>query len=75
MYFAARNHLLLAQRANGSAMPFGLWVAPIVAYNVAHAVRASGGSLPARLNAVARGTRDYLLGRFGAGDESPRLTE
>jgi GT2 family glycosyltransferase/glycosyltransferase involved in cell wall biosynthesis len=74
LYFAARNHLRLAQRANRSGLPFGLWAAPIVALNVAHAVRASGGSLAARLAAVARGTRDYARGRFGAGAESPRLT-
>jgi GT2 family glycosyltransferase len=74
LYFAARNHLLLARRVNGSALPFGLWAAPIVAMNLAHAVRASGGSLPARLAAVARGTRDYARGRFGAGAESARLT-
>jgi len=75
LYFAARNHLLLARRANGSALPFGLWAVPIVAMNVAHAVRASGGSLPARLAAVARGTRDYACGRFGAGAEAPRLSD
>jgi len=74
LYFAARNHLLLARRANRSALPFGLWAAPIVAMNVAHAVRASGGSLPARLAAVLRGTCDYARGRFGAGAESSRLT-
>jgi hypothetical protein len=40
-------------------------IASIVMLNVAHAVRTSGGSLPARLGAVARGTRDYFAGRFG----------
>jgi len=73
LYFAARNHLLLAQRANGSALPYGLWAAPVVALNLAHALRATGGSLPARLAAVARGTRDYARGCFGAGAESARL--
>ena len=39
----------------------------VVALNVAHAVRAPGGTLGARLAAVARGTRDYVAGRFGEG--------
>jgi GT2 family glycosyltransferase len=64
LYFAARNHLLLASR-NGSAR--GLRTASILALNVAHAVRTTGASLPARLGAVARGVRDHLTGRFGAG--------
>jgi hypothetical protein len=42
----------------------GTW---IVALNVAHAVRFRGGSLAARVGAVARGVRDYLAGRFGEG--------
>ena len=39
--------------------------ASIVMLNIAHAVRWRGGSLPVRLRAVARGTRDYMGGRFG----------
>ena len=75
LYFAARNHLLLARRAgNGSVFVFGVRAMPIVAFNVAHALRAEGGSLPARLKAVALGVRDYALGRFGAGAEARRLT-
>jgi GT2 family glycosyltransferase/glycosyltransferase involved in cell wall biosynthesis len=64
LYFAARNHLLLASR-NGRAR--GLRTAAILALNVAHAVRTNGASLPARLGAVARGVRDHLAGRFGEG--------
>jgi hypothetical protein len=42
-----------------------------VMLNTAHAVRARSGSLPARLEAVARGVRDYALGRFGPGSQLP----
>lgn len=68
LYFAARSHLLLAQRAEPSAGRFVVLrrVVSIVLLNLAHAARSSGGSLPARLGAVARGTRDYFAGRFGA---------
>jgi GT2 family glycosyltransferase len=68
-YFAARNHLLLARR-NG---PSGSRVAAlgracsIVALNLSHAVVSPGGSVATRIGAVARGTRDYLMKRFGAG--------
>ena len=37
----------------------------VVALNLAHAVKARGGSLPSRLAAVARGTRDHFAGRYG----------
>lgn len=69
LYFAARNHLLLARRTSSSAGPVtrALRASSIIALNVAHAVRSRGGTLNARLAAVARGTRDYFSGRFGAG--------
>lgn len=68
LYFAVRNHLLLARRSDPAAGRFSSLsrAASIVMLNLAHAVRATGGSLPARLRAVARGTRDYAVGRFGA---------
>jgi GT2 family glycosyltransferase/glycosyltransferase involved in cell wall biosynthesis len=62
LYFAARNHLLLASRNEG---PRGLRTLSIVALNVAHAVRTTGASLYTRLVAVARGFRDHAAGRFG----------
>jgi GT2 family glycosyltransferase/glycosyltransferase involved in cell wall biosynthesis len=67
-YFAARNHLLLARRAEPAAGRFRSWsrTCSIVMLNLAHAVVSRGGSLPARLGAAASGTRDYLAGRFGA---------
>jgi len=68
LYFAARNHLRLAQRANpdANAIASAGRTASIVMLNVAHALRAKGGSLADRLRAVARGTRDYLANRSGA---------
>jgi len=62
LYFAARNHLLLASRHGGTRR---LRTLSVVALNVAHAVRTSGASLPRRLSAVARGVRDHAAGRFG----------
>ena len=67
LYYAARNHLRAAQHADpstGRMHAFGRGLT-IVALNLAHAVRTRGGSLAARLSAVACGTRDYLRGRFG----------
>jgi GT2 family glycosyltransferase/glycosyltransferase involved in cell wall biosynthesis len=63
LYFAARNHLRLASRHDGSR----LRTLFILALNVAHAIRARGASMPARLGAVARGVRDHFRNRFGAG--------
>jgi GT2 family glycosyltransferase len=67
LYFAARNHLLLSRHAapgSGRVASAGRGCA-ILAFNIAHAAIAPGGTLPARLAAVARGTRDYLRGSFG----------
>jgi GT2 family glycosyltransferase/glycosyltransferase involved in cell wall biosynthesis len=68
LFFAARNHLMLARRADPDAGAFASFArsSSIVMLNVAHAVRARGASLPARLSAVARGVRDYARGRVGA---------
>ena len=69
-YFGARNHLLLAWKSRGGtgrahATARSLY---IVGLNVAHAFRASGGSLAGRLVAVGRGTRDFFHGRVGSGE-------
>jgi GT2 family glycosyltransferase len=68
LYFATRNHLLMASRTGptgrvGSVARAGC----IVALNFMHAVRAECGSLPMRIAAVTRGLRDYAAGRFGSG--------
>ena len=70
LYFAARNHLRLAQRASPDAgrlktVGRGMF---IVGLNLAHAVRSPGRPFPIRVAAVARGTADYLRGRFGSGN-------
>ncbi len=67
LYFAARNHLLIASRRSGSGnriAQLGRSVS-IVTLNIAHAVISNGGTLSSRLGAVARGTRDYVAGRYG----------
>lgn len=63
LYFAARNHLALAsQHANGDGpMKRGGRSLFIAMLNLAHAVKAPGGSLGARLGATLRGIRDYLV--------------
>jgi GT2 family glycosyltransferase len=68
-YFATRNHLLLARRADPSAGRFLSCCrgGAIVMLNLAHAVISPGGSWPARVRAVARGARHYGAGRFGDG--------
>ena len=67
LYFAARNHLLLASRTSpaSSIVRRSYRLSTIVALNVAHAAIANGATLPRRMAAVARGTRDYLAGRYG----------
>jgi GT2 family glycosyltransferase len=67
LYFAARNHLLMARLAAPAAPPLaaGARNVLIVIWNLAHALVAGGSPLPGRLAAVARGTFDYLAGRFG----------
>ena len=68
LYFAARNHLLVASRRSPTASRSARLARSIsiVAFNVAHAVISTGGTLPSRLQAVARGTRDHLAGRYGS---------
>jgi len=67
-YYAARNHLLAAERG----APFAGGLArllrstSIVALNLAHAVRFAPRGVPARLAAVARGVRDHRRGRYGS---------
>ena len=63
LYFAARNHLMLARNhANGDGpLTRGRRSFFIAALNLAHAVKAPGGSLGARLGATLRGIRDYFV--------------
>ena len=64
LYFAARNHLRAASTRPGAASGL-VRSAAIVGYNLAHAVKAPGGTLAGRVGAVLRGTRDHLRGRYG----------
>jgi GT2 family glycosyltransferase/glycosyltransferase involved in cell wall biosynthesis len=72
LYFAARNHLLMARRLSQTSRRVEkiARTLSIVALNLAHAIRARGGSTRARLGAVLRGTRDYAAGRFGSGERN-----
>jgi GT2 family glycosyltransferase/glycosyltransferase involved in cell wall biosynthesis len=76
LYFAARNHLLLASRAGGRSgfAASAFRAASIVTLNFAHAAISRAGSAPVRFAAVARGTRDYVARRFGAPRDTVRAT-
>ena len=68
LYFAARNHLHLASGVPaGGPLTAALRSASIVGLNLAHAVRAPGAHLTARVGAVVRGIRDHFRGRYGPG--------
>ena len=70
IYFAARNHLRAAAQIDPSVgrVAAGLRGTSIALLNLVHAIGASGGSPVRRTAAAIGGTRDYLQGRFGAGD-------
>ena len=68
LYYAARNHLRLgAQTPARSSWHRWRRQCAIAGYNLAHAVTARGGGLPARLAEVTRGIADHLRGRYGEG--------
>jgi GT2 family glycosyltransferase len=69
IYFATRNHLLLASRCGppSPALLRCLRPASILALNLAHALLTSGAPIREGLGAFARGTRDHFAGRYGAG--------
>jgi GT2 family glycosyltransferase len=68
LYFAARNHLLMANRVDpraGMLHRTGRALS-IVGLNLAHAMLSSpGGTTMSRIAAVIRGTSDHLAGRYG----------
>jgi GT2 family glycosyltransferase len=68
LYFAARNHLLLAKRAAPRVVvesaPRALW---IVALNLAHAMRGSTAPWALGVGHVLRGIGHHLIGRYGSG--------
>ena len=69
LYFAARNHLLLAERALTPANGLGAWVRrlSIVSLNLARAGRGVEMPRVAGLRAVLAGVQDHRRGRYGAG--------
>jgi GT2 family glycosyltransferase len=70
LYFAARNHLLVASARPGGWLTRTSRAAAITGYNVAHALTAAGAWVPARLDAVLRGVADHLRGRYGPDDRT-----
>jgi hypothetical protein len=67
LYFAARNHLLLARRAAPCPAPLAaLRGALIVAFNLGHALLRSPVPAAQGIAAVGRGVRHHLAGRYGA---------
>lgn len=71
LYFAARNHLLLASRFGPQAWPVRVArAANIVGLNVAHAMFRSETPVGVGLAAVIRGVRDHVKGKYGT-DEPP----
>ena len=66
LYYAARNHLLLAQSALPLTGPRAFArAAGIVLLNLAYAMRAPGMPTFAAIRAVARGTVDHMRGHYG----------
>ncbi len=67
LYYASRNHLLLAESVAPASRPWSLARgAAIVALNVAYALRVPGIPTSAALRAVFAGTIDHLRHRYGA---------
>jgi GT2 family glycosyltransferase/glycosyltransferase involved in cell wall biosynthesis len=69
LYFATRNHLLLARaHADGDgALARRRRALFVAALNLAYAVKAPGGSLARRMAAALHGLADHLRGRYGPG--------
>jgi hypothetical protein len=73
VYFASRNHLLLASRAipHGNRGMRLVRAACIVGLNLAHVLISSPIPVRRGLPALARGVRDHVGGRYGAMVERP----
>ena len=66
LYYAARNHLRLgAETPAASAAHRWARQLAIASFNLARAVTAGDGALPARAGAVLLGIADHLRGRYG----------
>jgi hypothetical protein len=68
LYYATRNHHLLASRSAQVSNPIHRVGrgATITALNIAHALLTDGSPRPSALRAVLRGIRDHGKGRYGA---------
>jgi GT2 family glycosyltransferase len=67
IYFATRNHLRLAASLEPLTLRRLMRGAFIVVLNAAYVLTSPDAPLVAGLAAVARGTRDHILGRYGVG--------
>ncbi len=68
VYYATRNHLLVAQRAAPLPAALGaLRAGCILGYNLAHSLTRSPAPLGGALRAFLRGGWDHLHGRYGEG--------
>jgi GT2 family glycosyltransferase len=67
IYFATRNHLLLARRFSGhdSALRRATRAAAIAVYNLVHVLTTSPVPRRAGLRGFAAGVRDHVHGRYG----------
>lgn len=65
LYYAARNHLLLAASAHGGGSA-GVRQLGVMLMNVAFALKAPPSRVPARISAIAIGCLDFYRDRFGA---------
>lgn len=71
VYYATRNHLLLAKRCSPGTPAVGRWLraGAILALNLAHVLSSSGVPRGAGVAAVIQGWRDHRAGRYGSGLE------
>jgi len=69
IYFAVRNHLLLATRMRPQSTAPERWLrsVTIIALNLAHALMQREVPRGSGLRALVKGVRDFRAGRFGAG--------
>jgi GT2 family glycosyltransferase len=66
LYFAARNHLRVAERAAPLALlPSALRAAALIGFNLAHALITAPAPRWAGVRAVMSGVADHVRGRYG----------
>jgi GT2 family glycosyltransferase len=78
IYFATRNHLLLAKRLSPAGPAAWFRSATTVVFNLAHALVSSGVPRGQALRAFGEGIHDHLRGRYGQQsslDERPQRAD